>query len=106
MNETYAAEPARSEIDTMTGPVVLEFGTEWCGYCKQIQPLLKNVFATHPQVKHFKIDDGPGRPLGRSFGIKLWPTLIFLRDGTELARIMRPGELKSVREALEQIDPL
>lgn len=37
-----------------------------------------------------KIEDGRGRPLGRAFGIKLWPTLVFLRDGVEVARVVRP----------------
>jgi thioredoxin 1 len=37
-------------------------------------------------VRHVKVEDGSGRRLGRSFGVKLWPTLVFLRDGREVAR--------------------
>lgn len=106
MSDSYTAnEPRRAEIDALSGPVVVEFGTDWCGYCNSIQPMVKPLLAKHSNLKHFKIEDGPGRPLGRSFGIKSWPTFIFMRDGKELARLVRPGNPTSMQEALEKIDP-
>lgn len=106
MSQPYSAVgPQRAEIDAWSGAAVLEFGTDWCGYCQAAQSLLQPLFAQHPELRHCKIEDGPGRPLGRSFGVKLWPTLIFLRDGKELARIVRPTNAASVRDALAQIDP-
>jgi thioredoxin 1 len=106
MNSAYAeTEPSRSEVDALTGPAVVEFGTPWCGYCRAAQPLIAGAFASHPQVRHFKIEDGSGLPLGRSFGIKLWPTLVFLRDGKEVTRLVRPSGLDHVRQAMERIDP-
>jgi len=79
MNDTYASlEPARAEIDALEGPTVIEFGSPSCGYCAAAQPLLSSAFADHPRVRHIKIADGSGRPLGRSFRVKLWPTLVFL----------------------------
>jgi thioredoxin 1 len=106
MNSTYAAkEPPRSEIDALEGPAVLEFGTPWCGHCRFAQPLLATAFADHPGVRHIKIEDGSGRPLGRSFGVRLWPTLVFLREGREVARLVRPRDAQAIRAALEKIDP-
>jgi thioredoxin 1 len=55
-------------------------------------------------VRHLKIDDGPGRPLGRSFRVKLWPTLVFLKDGQEVERLVRPRDLSAIAEALLKID--
>jgi len=106
MNEVYAAiEPARAEIDALEGPTVLEFGNPTCGYCRAAQPLLASAFTDHPRVRHIKIADGSGRPLGRSFRVKLWPTLIFFKNGRESARLVRPTDVNAIREALAGIDP-
>ncbi|MES2073044.1 MAG: thioredoxin family protein [Pseudomonadota bacterium] len=105
MNDTYAAiEPKRADIDTLDGPAVIEFGAPWCGYCRAAQPLLAAAFSAHPNVSHIKIEDGSGRRLGRSFGIKLWPTLVFLRNGKEIAKLVRPTDADDIRRALAQID--
>jgi len=104
MRNPYSAEPPRAEIDAMTGPVVLEFGTDWCGYCQGAQPLIDAAIAAHRDVRRLKVEDGKGRPLGRSFGVKLWPTLIFLRDGKEVSRVVRPTSSAVLEEALGRID--
>jgi thioredoxin 1 len=104
MEQSYAtAEPARAEVEALAGATVIEFGTPWCGWCRAAQPLIAGAFASHPDVRHFKVEDGPGRPLGRSFRVKLWPTLVFLKDGQEVARVTRPASLDAVREAMEKI---
>jgi thioredoxin 1 len=95
--------PAREAVDALPGPVVLEFGTGWCGHCQAAQPLVQAAFAGYPQVRHLRIEDGPGRRLGRSFGVKLWPTLVFLRDGAEVARLVRPTAVAAIDEALARI---
>ncbi len=106
MNTAYAeTEPSRAEVDALAGPVVVEFGTSWCGYCRAAQPMIAGAFASHQQVRHLKIADGSGLPLGRSFGIRLWPTLVFMRSGSEVTRLVRPTSLDQIRQALQRIDP-
>jgi thioredoxin 1 len=95
--------PTRAEIDALRGPAVLEFGTNWCGYCRSAQPALAEAYADHAQVPHYKVEDGPGRLLGRSFRVKLWPTLVFLRDGQEVARVVRPGNADEIRAGFAHI---
>lgn len=104
MQETYTAEAhSREDVDAMTGPVVLEFGTNWCGWCRGAQPLIREALHGRTDVKHIKVEDGPGKPLGRSFRIKLWPTLVFLKDGVEAARVTRPANGAAISDALAQI---
>ena len=97
-------EPTRKEVDALPGSTLLEFGTPWCGWCRRAQPLIADALAAHPGVRHIKIADASGRRLGRSFGVKLWPTLVFLRDGAEVARLVRPPDAKAIGEALDRID--
>jgi thioredoxin 1 len=96
-------EPSRAELDAGSGPLLLEFGAPWCGYCMRAQAPLEQALANAPSVAHVKVEDGPGRPLGRSFRIKLWPTLVLLRDGAEVARLVRPDDAASIGDALAKI---
>ena len=103
----YAAvEPARAEVDSLPGLVLVEFGTPWCGHCLAAQPALQLALASRPDIRHLKIEDGSGRPLGRSFRVKLWPTLVVMRDGVETARVVRPREMRDLAELLAAIDEL
>lgn len=98
-------EPTRAEVDALPGPVMVEFGTSWCGHCRAAQASIAAALAVHPGVRHVKIEDGPGRPLGRSFSVRLWPTLVFLSGGREMARLVRPRGEADVAQALATIDP-
>ena len=104
MSTAYAeAEPERAEVEASQGAMLLEFGSPWCGHCRRAQPLIAAALAAHPGVRHLKIADASGKPLGRSFGVKLWPTLIFLKDGKETARLVRPRAAGAIGEALGRI---
>jgi thioredoxin 1 len=95
-------EPTRAEIDQTRGPVLLEIGAGWCGYCRALQPHLAALLRSFPGVRHIKVEDGKGKPLGRSFQVKLWPTLVFLKDGQVIRQLARPAP-EEVREGLEAI---
>ncbi|MGJ7519127.1 thioredoxin family protein [Variovorax sp. LT1P1] len=104
MSTPYIPESdTRAELDQWRGAAVVDFGTNWCGHCQAAQPLVDAAFAEHPDVRHLKVEDGSGRPLGRSFRVKLWPTLVFLRDGQEVARLVRPTDPAAIRDALARI---
>jgi thioredoxin 1 len=102
--QPYLAEteaPTRAEVDALPGLSLLEFGTEGCGHCRAAQPALAQALSQATGWRHLKVEDGPGRALGRSFGVKLWPTMVLLRDGHELARLVRPTQAEAIRQALQ-----
>lgn len=98
------AEPTRAAINALNGAVIIEFGTSWCSHCLAAQPLITNVLHNHPAIRHIKVEDGPGRPLGRSFRIKLWPTLVAIREGNEVARVVRPTSATAIDAVIAQLD--
>jgi thioredoxin 1 len=95
-------EPTRAEVDAMKGPVLLEFGASWCPHCQALAPKLAALLESHPEIRHIKVEDGPGQPLGRSFQVKIWPNLVFLRDGQVIQQLARP-QAEEVTEELRAI---
>jgi thioredoxin 1 len=97
-------EPSRAEVDQIAGPVLLEFGASWCPHCLRIQADLAALLRQHPEVRHIKIEDGRGQPLGRSFRVKLWPNLVFMRNGQVVKQMARPSveEMRAGFDALGQ----
>ena len=96
-------ELTRDQVDALPGATLLEFGTDWCGFCQAARPLIDQLLAEHPGLRHVQVEDGKGRRLGRSFGVKLWPTLIVIQDGSEVARVVRPRSIGELRHALDSL---
>ena len=96
-------EPTIDQIRAMAGYAVLEFGAPWCSHCQKAAQVTQDVLAERA-LPHIRVFDGKGKPLGRSFKIKLWPTLILLHSGQEVARVVRPEHEEEVKELLIRAD--
>jgi thioredoxin 1 len=92
-----------ADIEQLTGPVVIDFGTDWCEHCQAARQLVETAMHRTPHIQHLKFEDGKGRVTGRAFKVKLWPTLIFLRDGVEVTRLVRPQSTEDIDQALRLI---
>ena len=101
MKPAITPEPSRAEIEQIPGALLLGFGASWCGFCQRAQPLLNSALQFHPTLRHERIEDGPGKRLGRSFRIKLWPTLILLHNGVEIGRVVRPESVEAITTLLQ-----
>lgn len=96
-NTPILPEPDAAAVQALPGLVVLEFGTDWCPHCLGAQGAIRTVLEPRSDVQHIKVEDGPGRRLGRAYRVKLWPTLVLLRDGQEVARTVRPQNVEAVQ---------
>lgn len=98
-NPDYSEDaPSFEDIEASKETIVLEFGAPWCGYCQGASRLIEDALKDK-SYRHVKVFDGKGKKLGRQFKVKLWPTLICLKEGKEVARVVRPANRSEV-EAL------
>lgn len=97
-NPHYEESPSIELLSTINGYAVLEFGTNWCGHCKAASSIVEAALKGK-NLPHIKVEDGKGKRLGRHFKVKLWPTLILLDSGEEIARIVRPKSVTEIQEA-------
>lgn len=95
----------RETLAALSGPVMVEFGANWCGHCQALAPQLRQLLSRFPDVQHIKIEDGKGQPLGRSFRVTLWPTLVFQRDGVVQQQLVRPSREQVERALHDLVQP-
>lgn len=94
--------PDPAAVEAQRGLLLLDFGTDWCGHCTAARAVVDAWCQARPLIDHLRVEDGRGRPLGRAFVVRLWPTLVLLRDGREIARVVRPREARDLWP-LEQV---
>jgi len=102
-NPEYTEEaPTLDQLNNIVGDAILEFGAPWCGHCQTAEYVVKDSLTEYANLPHIKVYDGKGKRLGRIFKVKLWPTLILLKNGKEIARLIRPVNTDEVMELLSQ----
>lgn len=92
--------PSPQDLADLPGTVAVEFGVDWCPHCQNAQPFFRSALQARSDITHIKIEDGPGRKLGRYFKVTLWPTLVVLRHGEAIGRITRPASAHEVEAQL------
>lgn len=91
-----------SEIIKGTTPVLVDFSAEWCGPCKMMPPILKELKEKlGERVTILKMDIDRNPAMASAYQIQSVPTLIVFREGQVRWRqsgVMRADQLKAVLE--------
>ncbi|MBL9019020.1 MAG: thioredoxin family protein [Myxococcales bacterium] len=81
--------PAFSALAALPGVTVIDFTARWCGPCKVMEPVLAALATEYrDRVRLAAVDVNDEPVLAETYGVRAMPTLVVLRDGKEVGRVI------------------
>jgi thioredoxin 1 len=78
----FEAEVLKSPL-----PVLVDFGAEWCGPCRALEPILEGIASKHAgALRVVKVDGDASPELTAKYRVRGFPTVIAFVGGVERAR--------------------
>ena len=91
-----------NEVLQSSVPVVVDFFGEYCGPCRMIKPALALLAQElDGSAKIVTVDVATNPNLVSDYRISAVPTVLVMRDGKEIHRMVGLGALAELREALQ-----
>ncbi|HHE36609.1 MAG TPA: thioredoxin [Candidatus Woesearchaeota archaeon] len=87
---------------TRQGKVIIDFYAEWCGPCKVMEPVLEEVSKEFKDINFFKINVDSNHQPALIHSVRSIPTIIFLKNGNEVDRIMGVTQEEEFKKRITQ----
>ena len=92
-----------AEVMQATTPVVVDFWASWCGPCMMLAPVMEELDGELPQIKFCKVNVDDERDLAMEFQIDSIPTLLCVKDGHVVRRLVGYREKDTLKKELEAL---
>ncbi|CCD61449.1 Thioredoxin-1 [Caenorhabditis elegans] len=83
--------------------IILDFYATWCGPCKAIAPLYKELATTHKGIIFCKVDVDEAEDLCSKYDVKMMPTFIFTKNGDAIEALEGCVEDELRQKVLEHV---
>lgn len=96
------------EIDTSnynfnSGLFLVKFHATWCSPCKKMEPLLHKLEEEFTGIKFISVDIDQLPSFSKRFLVKSLPTILFLKDGVEINRVVGVSLIEPIRKILREL---
>ena len=100
---TLTLDNFEQEVMQAKTPVVVDFWASWCGPCMMLAPVMEELDGELPQIKFCKVNVDDERDLAMEFQIDAVPTLLCVKDGHVVRRLVGYREKDALKKELEAL---
>lgn len=88
--------------EVKNGLVLVDFYAEWCGPCKMLSPVLEQINKENKDLKVVKVNIDTSRNVASYYQVQSIPTLVLLKDGEFIHRMIGFNPKKKIEEFIEK----
>ncbi|MFH1770200.1 MAG: thioredoxin [archaeon] len=92
------------EVNKTSTPVIVDFWAEWCAPCRMMGPVFEELSAEYEgKLKFAKLNTEEQPELAGQFGIRGIPSLLIMKDGKEVDRIVGFAPKEMLKQKIDDI---